>query len=294
MRHLVCIAATAAALAACGGGGGGDDGITPGATAASVNVSAAATTDLASFGDTRAFTAVVRDASGGVIANAPVSWTSTPAGVVTLSSTSGLTTTATAAQNGTATVTATSGTVSGSGTVTIAQRLAAVKASPASLSVTPGGTRQLNPVAADLRDNAIAGVTGFTYASSNNAVATVSTSGLVSGVANGLATVTISLTRDGVTASAPVSITVAAAATSASVAATAGNLFEPAVVEIAAGGTVTWNFAAQHNVSFLSQGSPADVPVLSSGSASRTFPNVGTYDYTCTLHAGMNGQVIVR
>lgn len=291
MRQLPVAAAAALLFTACGGGGGGAE---PPPSAASVSVSASGSGALPSFGDTRELTAAVRDANGNAMPNATVSWSATPVGVVTLSATTGQAITASAAGNGSATVTAASGTVNGSATVDVAQRLASVAATPNPLEVSLGGTRQIVATARDARANAIAGASGFTFGSDNTGVATVSGTGLVSGIANGTATVTVALTRDGASANAAVPVTVAPAPATAEVTATSGNAFTPSSVEIAAGGTVTWTFQALHNVSFVTPNSPEDIANRSTGSVSRTFPGAGTFSYTCTLHAGMNGQVVVR
>ena len=78
-----------------------------------------------------------------------------------------------------------------------------------------------------------------------------------------------------------------------SVAVGPGNSFSPADIQVSAGATVTWTFAGgTHNVTFSS-------PSISSGDrSSGTFPAVmpttpGTYNYSCTLHSGMNGSVLV-
>jgi hypothetical protein len=73
------------------------------------------------------------------------------------------------------------------------------------------------------------------------------------------------------------------------------NLFSPTSVTIAAGGTVRWtnNGAAVHN-------STSATGLWSSGNLNptqifeRSFPTAGTFSYTCTLHAGMSGTVIVQ
>jgi plastocyanin len=75
--------------------------------------------------------------------------------------------------------------------------------------------------------------------------------------------------------------------------------FVPNRVDIAAGGTVTWTFGARaHNVTFV-QNKPTDGDIapgsgLTNTTAARSFPTAGTYDYTCTLHVGMNGTVVVH
>lgn len=66
--------------------------------------------------------------------------------------------------------------------------------------------------------------------------------------------------------------------------------FDPAVVEVTAGTTVTWVFGnGMHNV----VGDGFESEVLSEGTFSHTFEEPGSYDYTCTLHQGMDGQVVV-
>jgi plastocyanin len=123
-----------------------------------------------------------------------------------------------------------------------------------------------------------------------------------SGTANtgtgvGVGTANISATSGGQT-STPVAIVVTAtgtAPTTQNVAAPDGTAFSPTCVELAPGGSVTWTFGAEHNVQF--QGAAptgGNIGTTTSGSVSRTFPNVGNYEYTCTIHAGMNGRVVVR
>ena len=50
-----------------------------------------------------------------------------------------------------------------------------------------------------------------------------------------------------------------------------------------------------HNLVFAEKAVGADIETLSSGSATGTyrFPAAGTYDFTCTLHPGMDGKVVV-
>src|SRR4051812_43581974 len=126
--------------------------------------------------------------------------------------------------------------------------LAVVVVSAPSASVAVNGTLQLTAVGQDASAHVISGTT-FTWTSSNNATATVNSSGLVSGLANG--PVTITATATGTTFSGTKSLTVAVAPGAASVAATPSQSFDPSQVDIVAGGTVTWNFGAlTHNVTF--------------------------------------------
>jgi plastocyanin len=71
------------------------------------------------------------------------------------------------------------------------------------------------------------------------------------------------------------------------------DFFDPVNASIARGTSVTWTWApgaSVHNVTFSDGASQS----ISSGTYSRTFPTAGTFNYTCTLHAGMNGSIIVQ
>jgi plastocyanin len=74
------------------------------------------------------------------------------------------------------------------------------------------------------------------------------------------------------------------------------NTFDPAQVDVAKGGTVTFNWnGVTHNVNWDSP--PAQVANIgdrSSGSVPVTFGTSGTYNYHCSLHPGMNGVVTVH
>lgn len=68
--------------------------------------------------------------------------------------------------------------------------------------------------------------------------------------------------------------------------------FVPANVTVKAGGTVTWRNTdgEPHNAT----GNGIDTGnLVTNASSARTFQSVGTFNYTCTLHAGMNGTVTV-
>ncbi len=279
--------------AACGSD---DNNTTPTPVAASVTIVPSATGALVSLTETRTATATVRDASQAVIANAAVTWSSNNAAVATVSGT-GATATITAVGNGSAMITATSGTVSAQLTVDVAQRFSALTVTPATASLAIGATSTLTATARDARSVTIPGATGTTYSSSDRTKAIVDAAGIVTAIAPGTATITGSLTRDGVTATAASAITVTAPSSTVAVAevtGTGGNVFAPTSVTVAVGGIVNYTFAGNHNVTFSTAGAPANVPTASSGTFARTFPTAGTYQYTCTIHAGMNGSVLVQ
>jgi plastocyanin len=71
-----------------------------------------------------------------------------------------------------------------------------------------------------------------------------------------------------------------------------GQRFEPQVIEVPTGTTVTWRFTdgLPHNITgdlFSSDDQRA-------GTFTHTFQQPGTYRYSCTLHPGMDGRVVVN
>jgi len=164
---------------------------------------------------------------------------------------------------------------------------------PANPTIIVGGTQALTASAKDQTGATMSGLT-VSYTSANQAVATVTSAGVVTGVAAGTARITASGTVGTVTKTQDVNVTVAVPGGTASVSATASNSFDPRNVTVTRNGVVTWSFAALHNVTFDTQGAPGNITDRSSGSASLTFPTAGTYAYHCTIHAGMSGSVVVQ
>ena len=81
----------------------------------------------------------------------------------------------------------------------------------------------------------------------------------------------------------------------ARVTATTGLAFSPSNASIAPGDTIYYTFeSVQHNVVFDTQGAPADVGTSSSTTVKRVFNTAGTFNYHCSLHAGMTGKVTVQ
>ncbi len=152
----------------------------------------------------------------------------------------------------------------------------------------------LSAVAKDQNGQTIAGAASAGFASDNSAVADVSDNGTVTAVAAGTAQITASLTAGGATKAGTATVTVQAAPAGATVLAPS-LAFQPAAVEVQAGGTVTWTFGPiPHTVTFTTGGAPPDVPDLQDGSAARTFPTNGTFNYHCTIHPQMTAVVHVH
>jgi hypothetical protein len=89
--------------------------------------------------------------------------------------------------------------------ITVTQVTAQVDVQPATTAVAAGGTVQLTATAQDAGGTPVSGAGTATWSTSNASVATVSTTGLVTGVGDG--TATISAQIDGVTGQATVDVT---------------------------------------------------------------------------------------
>ena len=141
---------------------------------------------LYALSDTIRLTATVLDQNGQVMTGVPVNYSSSAESVATVDG-SGL---VTAVGNGSATVTGTSGTASGRAVVTVEQRVAEVRVSPDSVTLFAiGDTVRLVAEAVDSKGHAVVAAQLFDW-SSDEAVATVDTTGLVTAVGNGRAVVT--------------------------------------------------------------------------------------------------------
>ncbi|MBK6489200.1 MAG: Ig-like domain-containing protein [Gemmatimonadetes bacterium] len=132
----------------------------------------------------------------------PVATWASSAGAVATVSTTGLVTGLSA---GTATITATAGGTNGTATVTVTVApINTLEIQPASSSIALGGTVTLTAIARDAQGTSLTGRT-ITWASLQPAIVTVTTAGVVTGVAAGTATVTAS--SEGKTASAAITVT---------------------------------------------------------------------------------------
>jgi len=139
-------------------------------------------------GQTVQLTATPKDAGGNALTGRTITWTSGTPSVATVS-TGGLVRGVAA---GSATITATSEGKSGTSAVTVTAvtvPVATVSVSPPSATVFVSQTLQLTATPKDAGGNTLTGRT-ITWGSSSSSVATVSSSGLVSGVATGSATIT--------------------------------------------------------------------------------------------------------
>ena len=155
---------------------------------------------FASLADTATITPTVKDANDSTIVSPTVTWVSSDTLKATVSS-AGL---VTSKADGTTTITATSGSKSATVTATVTQVSSSLTLSTDSVSFSSlSDTTTITATLKDANDSTMAGAT-FTWTSSNTSVATVSTSGLVTSVADGTATITA--TSDSKDATATVTI----------------------------------------------------------------------------------------
>ncbi len=145
------------------------------------------TAELTALGATVQLTAGAFDANGHAVAEAKFSWESSAAAIATVDA-SGL---VTGVAVGVSMITASSEPASGSAGVTVMQPVVSVEVSPSAETIGLGGTLQLMAEGFDANGHAVAGAE-FSWESSAAAIATVDASGLVTGVAEGVTTITAS------------------------------------------------------------------------------------------------------
>jgi Big-like domain-containing protein len=162
--------------------------------------------------------------------------------------------------------------------------------SPSTVTLEQGSTVQLGTVARDQRGVLIVHVGGVTFSSSDAAIANVSGSGLVTGIAAGTADISVTKTIAGVTRSAAMKATIPEVIPSASLVITADlrRGWQPSIAHLTVGGTVLWVTAGPrswsdvpHRMLYLMDKSYAVVDSLDlrTGSATLKMLTAGEYRY---------------
>jgi uncharacterized protein YjdB len=165
------------------------------------SITVAPVNDTVVVSQTLQLTGVAKDAQGAVLQGRQLTWTSSDATKATVSST-GL---VTGVASGAVTITAGAEGKSGTSSITITPKpVGAVILSPAQVSIEVGATRQLTAQVTDDAGNVLTG-RPVSFVSNNVSVATVSGSGLVTGVAVGTAKITA--TSEGKSGTADVAVT---------------------------------------------------------------------------------------
>lgn len=171
------------------------------------------------LGQSVAVTATARDGSGNVLTGRPVTWSSSNVAVATInSSATGNANTITAVGTGSATIGATIGGVQGVSTINVSSvPIATITVAPSPATVVERQSVQLTATAFDASNNVLSGRT-LVWSSSNNAIASVSQSGVVTAVVPGSVTISASAPGQGVGGSNPTPGTSAVTVTFAPVA----------------------------------------------------------------------------
>jgi uncharacterized protein YjdB len=275
------VAAGSATITATSSGKSGTSAITVTAVAPVVTtVTVAPPSASIVVGTTTTLQATVKDQSGNAMTGQPVTWSTNNAAAATVNS-SGVVSGIAA---GSATITATSSGKFGTSAITVtavAPVVTTVTVAPPSASIVAGTTTTLQATVKDQNGNVM---TGQTVAwSTNNAVAaTVNSSGVVSGIAAGLATVTATSSgKSGtsaitVTAVTPVVTTVTVAPPSASIVAGTTTTLQATVKDqngnVMTGQTVTWS---TNNATAATVSSAGVVSGVAAGSATITATSSG-------------------
>ena len=191
-------AALAAAFVVVACGGGGDGSTTPKQAAVS-SVTMSQQTATMIVGTALTLTAIPKDGSGNTLTGRTTTWTSSNSNVATVVDGS-----VAAMAPGTATITATieGKTATTEITVQLAP-VATVTVTPAAKTIIVGGVSQLTATLKDANGNVLAGRT-VVWSSSDETKVTVSSTGVVTGVA--LGTVTITATSEGKSGTATITV----------------------------------------------------------------------------------------
>jgi hypothetical protein len=182
---------------------GSDGGTGPAVPVATVTVTPP--TSTIAPGGTVQLQAATQDAGGASLTGREITWSSSDNAVATVSST-GL---VTGVAGGTATITGSSEGKSGTAAVVVQTPVASVVVQPDAAGLTASETAQLVAVVLDAAGNALTD-REVSWSSSNSDVASVSGAGLVTGVAEGTATITA--TAEGHSGSAVITVATASIA----------------------------------------------------------------------------------
>ncbi|MEO7995798.1 MAG: CHRD domain-containing protein [Gemmatimonadaceae bacterium] len=178
----------------------------------SIALAESSTGTLTSAGDTRTITAVVKNPDGAVVAAPDIQWSSSAPGVASVAVTAAGSATVTAVGDGTAIITARSGSVQSTTEVAVHRAMVSITLTKPMRVLEWGMSEQLVATALDARHNAIPDVQGFKFSSDDPASVFVQPDGVATAVFKfpllGDAVITASLTRDGVSAIAKVTLVV--------------------------------------------------------------------------------------
>ena len=283
-------------LSSCGGRDNGTAPVVNPEVVADVVVSAPAIT-LAPQQSVQ-FSAIARTSTGSSIGTVTPVWSSSATSVATVGSNGVVTGVA----PGSALISATAGGKTGSVGVTVTGGngvLASVVLFAQDTTIQLGQTTQATVGGRDAQNAPVAfGARVIAWTSLNSTIATVSNAGVVTGVGVGTASIRVSVT-DGTTvrtSTLPVVVTSIPGAPSSARIDMLGLNFVPFEAVVKVNGTVNFVFPPlAHNVIWDRRlsGAPTDINITSSMMISRSFSTPGVFNYSCTIHPGMDGIIIV-
>lgn len=300
------------AISAAGCGGGGAAPVTggPGGTDALASITISHPEGAVTVGDTMILQVEGRDGAGQPVANLQPQFSSSDAAVATVDAAGVVRGLREGAASITATVTLGSITKTASYAIAVlgaqpnppqqpnppAAAIAAFALNPAAVSLAPGGTAQLEPIATDASGARVATLPQIAWSVADPTKAGVANGGVVTAIAAGSTTVSASFAAEGRTWTATAAVTVRQPAASSATVRGIEDAFSPSTVSITTGGTVTWTMEdEEHDITFTGA-APAggNIPRLDrDASATRTFATAGTYAYTCSRHDGEHGGTVV-
>lgn len=221
----------------------------------SIGFTVSDTFSLAALARTRSYRAVAYDTLDAVMTGVTFTWASSNPSVASLDSITTSTARATALANGFTAVRATAQGVTGTAALTVAQVMQSIEITPASVTVAVTGSAVLTARRRDANNYYIPGGT-FTFTSLAPATATVSATGVVTGVALGSTSVTAT---SGAVTSAPATVTVAATVPAAisfgrdtlAIGRSATNVAIPVYLSTPSGSAVTVNLAVADTFAFF-------------------------------------------
>ena len=256
--------------------------VMPPAPAPVATVSVAVNPAAVLVGQTATATATLADSTGTVLSGRSITWSSSNTSVATVDATG----TVRAVSAGSALIQATSEGKSGSASISVSAPapipVASVSVSPASATLQVGATVQLSATTFDANNNVLTGrVVG--WSSTNTAIATVSSTGLVRAVAAGSVSITASSEGRTATAAITVSAPPPAPVATVSVSPTSPSIQTGATVQLSAvtrdasnnvltGRVVTWSSS---NTAIGTVSASGLVTAVAAGSATITATSEG-------------------
>jgi Bacterial Ig-like domain (group 2)/IPT/TIG domain len=279
LRTRVLRAASLGVLVSCGGGGGNSGPTTPKPVLTSISVTLAS--NSVTVGTATTATAAGLDQNNASIAIGTVSWTTGTPSVATITSAGQVSTIGA----GTSTIIATVGAIQGSATLTVnPPPVATVNVTPATATILPGGTQQFAAATLSSTGAALTGRT-VTWSSSDLTKASVDAAGLVSGVAQGTATITA--TSEGISGTATVTVLAPAPVASVTIA--------PLTTTLAPGANATFTATARDALGNVLTGrvyswTSSNTAIVSGTSAGSVFTATAVAAGTATITATSEGR----